>query len=73
MPHLQVRNVPEDLYARLRRCAREDECAMSAIVLAGLERELLRREWQGRLEGRDKVDLGIPAADLLVDERQVRD
>ena len=73
MPYLQVRNVPEDLHARLRRRAREEGCAMSSIVLAGLERELTRREWRGRLVRRAKVDLGIPAADLLARERHGRD
>ena len=46
---------------------------MSSIVLAGLERELTRREWRGRLEKRAKVDLGISAADLLARERHGRD
>ena len=73
MPYLQVRNVPEDLHARLRRRAREDNCAMSTIVLAALDRELTMREWKGRLEKRSETDLGISAADLLADERRAWD
>lgn len=69
MTNLQVRNMPEDLHRRLRLHARENNCTMSAVVLMAVQRELERWEWRKRLVQRPKTDLGIPAAELLGEER----
>ncbi len=46
---------------------------MSAVILAALERELMRWEWRERLARRPRTDLGVTAATLLAEERSVRD
>jgi len=38
MASLQVRNLPDELHERLRRCAQQRNCSMSAVVLQALER-----------------------------------
>lgn len=73
MANLQVRNVPHDLYQRLRLHARESKTTMSAVVLAALERELAMREWRTRFAERPNTDLGVAAATLLEKERSLRD
>ena len=73
MPNLQVRNVPQDLHERLRRQAREGNCSMRALVLAAIERELRRREWQERWAKRPEIDLGVSAAEAIRAERDLRD
>ena len=72
MPNLQVRNVPDVLYERLRRHARENNRTMSAAVLAAVERELAAWEWRKRLDQRPMTDLGVDAAALLAQERSLR-
>ncbi len=70
MANLQVKNVPDTLHQRLRRCAQEHKCTLSDVVLIALERELARREWNERLAQRPTTDLGDSAASLLEQERQ---
>ena len=73
MANLQVRNIPDDLYERLRRHAHEHNLTMSEVVLIAVERELARWEWRKRLAQRPKTDLGVEAATLLAEERSLRD
>ena len=73
MVNLHVRNIPDDLYERLRRHARENNCAVSMVVLSAVERELVRWEWRKRLAQRPTTDLGVDAATLLAKERSHRD
>lgn len=73
MGNLQVKNIPDALHERLRRCARDSNRTMSAVVLAALERELARREWRDRLAGRPATDLGGSASALLAEARSARD
>ena len=73
MANLQVKNIPTALHDRLRRYARVHNCTISATVLTALERELANWEWRERLARRPKTDLGIDAAELLREERALRD
>ena len=73
MATLHVRNIPDDLYERLRRHARENNCSMSTVVFRAVQRELERWEWRKRLAQRQTTDLGVDAATLLSDERTQRD
>ena len=73
MAKLQVKNIPGELYERLRRHARENHCTLSASVLAALEREMSRWEWRKYLAQRPKTSLGAPAAALLMEDRSLRD
>lgn len=73
MANLQVKNVPEAVHERLRRQARENNCTMSAFVLAAIERELARCEWREHLRRQPTTDLGVQAATLIREERAMRD
>lgn len=73
MANIQVKNVPDELHERLRRYAREENCTMSAAVLAAIERELSRAEWRRRMANRPIIDLGVPAAQLIEEARAERD
>lgn len=73
MANLQVRNMPDDLHERLRRCAQQRNCSMSAVVLQAIERELERWDWLERRATRPKFDLGISAADVIAEVRRERD
>ncbi len=46
---------------------------MSDMVLAAVEREVARQEWNARLATRPRTDPGISAASLLEEERRFRD
>ena len=73
MATVQVRNIPEDMHKRLRRLAEKKNSSMNAILLAALEREIERAEWQERWEKRAATELGIDAATLVAEARAERD
>ena len=73
MANLHVRNIPDDLYERLRRYAHENDRTMSSVVICALERELERLEWLDRLAGHPPINLGLDAATLIAEERRRRD
>ncbi|MDE2904288.1 MAG: toxin-antitoxin system HicB family antitoxin [Chloroflexota bacterium] len=73
MATLNIRNIPDDLYERLRRYAREGNCSVSEVVVSALERELERLEWPERLARHPPTELGIDAATLIAEERRRRD
>ncbi len=72
MSNLQVKNVPDDLYDRLKRYAHCQRRTLSDIVLQALDRELSRAEFHERVETRPQTELGVSAAVLLREERQRR-
>ena len=69
MANLQVKNVPDDTYERLRKLAKERKTTISATVLNAVERELRSAEWRERWELRPEIDLGIDAATLVREAR----
>ena len=69
MANLQVKNVPEEMYERLRRLAIERKTTISATVLSAVEREIRSSEWRKRLETRRKTELGTDAATLVREGR----
>ena len=73
MANLQVKNIPDALHDRLRAYARESNSTIGAAVLAAVERELAAWEWRKRLAQRPQTDLGMEAAELLREERSLRD
>lgn len=69
---LQVRNLPDPVHAELSRRAMRSGRTLTDFVQAILEREVARPpldEVLERLHGREPVDLGQPAAELLAEER----
>ena len=73
MANLQIKNVPEELHQRLRQRARQQRRPMGDVALEAIARELDRVAWNAHLETRAPVELGVPAADLLSQERADRD
>ena len=73
MANLQVKNLPDELHDKLQTYAREEGRTLRDVVLEALRREVSRREFRARLAGRDRVDLGRPAARGLEEARRDRD
>lgn len=72
MANLQVKNVPETLYRRLKRQVRAQNSTLSEFVLSALERELDRSAFHQRLAVRPRSDLGVSASSLLEEARRER-
>ena len=73
MADLHVSNISDDLYDRLCQHALESNRTVNDVVLAVIEREVERWEWQNRLANRPETDLGVEVATLLAEERSLRD
>jgi len=73
MANIHVKNVPAALHNKLRRYAREQEITIGEIVLEAIEREVARREWHKRFTSRPAARLRSSAAQLLEQERRLRD
>ena len=73
MSNLQVKNVPSDLYERLRSYADERNSTISAVVLTAVERELDKANMTKRLAERSSVELTNSAAELVRQERVLRE
>lgn len=72
---IQVRNVPDALHRELVRRARARGQTLTDFVQDVLEREIARPpadEVFERVAGREPVELGVPAAELLAEERGSR-
>ena len=65
--------MPDDVHERLREFAKKKNSSMSALVLAAVERELKRQEWQELWEKMPTTDLGVPAAVSLAEARAERE
>ncbi len=73
---IQVRNVPDRLHRQLVRRARASGDTLTEYVQRILEREVVRplpQEVFGRIARRTRVDLGMPAAELIKRERAARE
>lgn len=76
MPNLQIKNVPEDVHAELRRRAELEGTTVRDYVLGLIRRDQrlpARSEWLARLDALDPASLDRPAHELLADERAERD
>jgi hypothetical protein len=73
MASIQVKNISAGLHNKLRRLAREQEITIGEIVLEAIEREVARREWRKRFTSRPTTRLRSTAAELLEQERRLRD
>jgi predicted CopG family antitoxin len=73
MAIIQVKNVPDSLYNRLKRRAKKADKTLSDIILEAIEKDLKRSEWRERFAKRPSSDLGVSAASLLEEERRERD
>ena len=72
---IQVRNVPDRLHRELMRRAKARSQTLTDYVQEILEREVARPEADEvfrRVRARDPVELPVPAATLIRDERRDR-
>lgn len=73
---IQVRNVPDRLHRELVRRAKARGQPLTRYVQDVLEREVATPpadEIFDRIESRPSVNLGVPAADLIREERAERE
>ena len=73
MSNLQVKNVPEGLYTRLKDYAAESNLTISAVVLSAVEKELAKASLIKRLAEHAPVELQTPAAEVLAEVRMLRE
>lgn len=73
MSNLQVKNVPDTLYGRLRDYAAESNLTIGAVVLEAVERELAKAEMVKRLALRSPVELTSSVADVIHEARMFRE
>lgn len=73
---IQVRNVPDRLHGELKSRAEAAGMTLTDYIQEILEREMATpppEEVFARIRGRDSVDLGRPAAEILREERGDRE
>lgn len=73
---IQVRNVPDALHRELVRRARLRGQTLTDYLQGILEREVARPDREEvfeRIRRREPVDLGMPVADLIREEREKRE
>ena len=76
MSMIQVRNVPSSLHRELVKRARRRGLTLTSYIQDILEREVARPpadEVFERIEGSPRVRLGLPAAQLIREEREDRE
>jgi hypothetical protein len=72
---IQIRNVPDWLHREIERRARAKGMTMTAFIQQVLEREVALpppEEVFARVQSREPVDLGRPAAELIHEGRAER-
>lgn len=73
---IQVRNVPDKLHRELTKRAKAEGLTLTDYIQRLLEREVARptvAEVFARIDARERVNLGRPAAELIREERADRD
>jgi len=74
--NLQIKNVPEDLHAELRRRAEARGMTLRDYVLEVLVREAGRpdmEQWLADVLARPRVTLGESVVDIVHEERRLRE
>jgi plasmid stability protein len=75
MANLQIKDLPEDMHAELRRRAAAQGTSVRALLLDLIRRELERpspQDWLARLESLDRVEPERRSADLVREARDER-
>lgn len=72
MANLQVKNLPDPLYRRIKREAKREGRTIREFVLEAVKRQLDHKEFRSRLERRAPVDIGEPASRSLDEARRQR-
>ena len=70
MPHLQIRNVPEDLHKALQNWAKENHSSVSALVLNQLKQQIQLRKFEKTLRKLPTTDTPQETVNSLHTERE---
>ena len=73
MATLQVKNIPDEMYERIRWLAKKRKSTISATVIAAIERQIQEEEWQAHWEGLPKDALDVSPSELVYEARTLRD
>ncbi|MFL5406319.1 MAG: hypothetical protein ACJ79O_10725 [Myxococcales bacterium] len=73
MPNLQVKDVPPELYRKIKRLAEAQGKTVRDFVLEAVCRQITRADFHARLARRKPVDLGRPAGRILEEVRAERE
>ena len=73
MATLQVKNLPDELYADLREMAKARNITISAAVRSAIERDVSYAKWWDRWDKLPDRDINLDAVDLLREAREMRD
>ena len=73
MATLQVKNLPDEMYERLRQLAKQRNTTISATVRHALDRELETAAWWDDWDKLPRSNLKINAPELLREARELRD
>jgi plasmid stability protein len=73
MANLQVKNVPDDLFRKIRRHAEQEGRTIRDFVLEAVRAKIAREEFAARLRKRTPVQLDRPVAQSIADVRDERD
>ena len=73
MATLQVKNLPDETYERLRALAKQRNTTISATVRRALDRELASAAWWDEWDKAPRFDLKVDSAELLREARELRD
>lgn len=72
MPHLQIRNVPEDLHLALQIWAKEKNTSVSALVLNQLKQQIQLRAFEKSLRKLPTTEAPQETVNSLHAEREER-
>ena len=73
MATLQVKNLPDETYERLRVLAKQRNTTISATVRRAVDRELATAAWWDEWDKLPRYDLKVNSAELLREARELRD
>lgn len=73
MANLLVKDLPDDVYERLRRLASQRNTSISATVRHAIDRELEIVAWWEDWDAIPRSNFKINSAELLREARQLRD
>ncbi len=73
MASLVIKDIPDAIYERLRRAARERDCTVGDFALAMVQREVEWLEWKERWARLPVSHRTVSAATMLEEARAERD
>ena len=73
MVNLQVLNIPDELYQRIRWLAAKRNSSVSSVVLEAVDREIRQEEWWNRWDSLPKFDGEVDSVALIREVREEND